>query len=71
MDLSEYQLAFFANHSAPDPLGNDGNARSYYDADKAGGVSYLDKGGNQVMAANALMNWKGAAGEEVVSREMS
>lgn len=71
VDLSEYHLAFFANHSAPDPLGNDGNARSYYDADKAGGVSYLDKGGNQVMAANALMNWKGAAGEEVVSREMA
>lgn len=71
IDLSEYHLAFFSNFSAPDPLGNDGDERSYYDADKAGGVSYLDRGGNQVMAANALMNWKGAADESLVTREMA
>lgn len=71
IDLSEYHLAFFSNYSAPDPLGNDGGAKSYYDADRAGGISYLNKGGNQIMAANALMNWKGAVDEGLVTREMA
>ena len=65
IDLSEYHLAFFANYSAPDPLGNDGWARSYYNDST---VHYLDRGGNQIMAAYALMNWKGAADEWVVTQ---
>lgn len=70
IDLSEHHLAFFANYSAPDPLGNDGPARSYYDAGKAGGITYYDKGGNYVMAAMALMNWKGAVTEGLISDSM-
>ncbi len=73
IDLSEYHLAFFANYSAPDPLGNDGGARSYYDESHstANGKSYLDRGGNQILAAYALMNWKGAADEGLVTQAMA
>lgn len=67
VDLSEFHLAFWANYSAPDPLGNDGGAKSWYDSGLANGVHYLDRGGNQVMAANALMNWKGAVNEGLVT----
>jgi len=70
VDLSEQHLAFFSNYSAPDPLGNDGIAKSWYDAGKGGGVSYLDRGGNQSMAARALMNWKGAVDESLVTMDM-
>lgn len=70
VDLSEHHLAFFANYSAPDPLGNDGQARSYYDANKANGVTYYDRGGNYVMAAGAFMNWKGAVTEGLISDSM-
>lgn len=70
VDLSEQHLAFFSNYSAPDPLGNDDVARSWYDASKSGGVSYLDRGGNQNMAAMALMNWKGAVEEGLVTMDM-
>ncbi len=70
VDLSEQHLAFFSNYSAPDPLGNDDVARSWYDASKSGGVSYLDRGGNQNMAAIALMNWKGAVEEGLVTMDM-
>lgn len=71
VDLSEYHLAFFSNYSAPDPLGNDGGAKSWYDSSLANGVSYLNKGGNQSMAATSLMNWKGAADESLVTRSMA
>lgn len=70
IDLSEHHLAFFANYSAPDPLGNDGQARSYYDANQANGVTYYDRGGNYVMAAGAFMNWKGAVEEGLISDSM-
>lgn len=71
VDLSEYHLAFFSNYSAPDPLGNDGTAKSWYDASQANGFSYLNRGGNQSMAATALMNWKGAVDESLVTRNMA
>lgn len=70
VDLSEQHLAFFSNYSAPDPLGNDDVAKSWYDAGKGGGKSYLDRGGNQNMTANALMNWKGAVEEDLVTMDM-
>lgn len=71
VDLSEFHLAFWSNYSAPDPLGNDGGAKSWYDANQAGGMTYLDRGGNQTMTASALMNWKGAVNEGLVTESMA
>lgn len=70
VDLSEHHLAFFSNYSAPDPLGNDGSARSWFDSSRASGRTYYDVGGNQSMTALALMNWKGAAAESLVTDSM-
>ena len=70
VDLSEHHLAFFSNFSAPDPLGNDGSARSYFDSARISGRTYYDVGGNQSMTASALMNWKGAAEESLVTNSM-
>ena len=70
VDLSEHHLAFFSNYSAPDPLGNDGSARSWFDSSRASGRTYYDMGGNQSMTALALMNWKGAVEESLVTDSM-
>ena len=51
IDLSELQLAYFANYSAKDELGfSDGDSRSFEDSDGC----FLCNGGNSWMAMNAL-----------------
>lgn len=70
VDLSEHHLAFFSNFSAPDPLANDGTASSYFDSTRSSGRTYYDVGGNQSMTALALMNWKGAVDESLVTDSM-
>lgn len=70
VDLSEHHLAFFSYYSAPDPLGNDGSARSWFDSSQASGYTYYSLGGNQSMTALALMNWKGAVDESLVTDSM-
>lgn len=70
VDLSEHHTAFYSNYSVPDLLGNSGTDTSYYVDSEAGGVPYYNIGGNQAMVAQALMNWKGAADESLISRDM-
>ncbi len=68
MDLSELHLAYFAYHSAVDPLGGlEGDNYSYTGT----GSSFLQKGGNDLYASNALMDWLGAASEETVPYSMA
>lgn len=70
IDLSEKHLAFFSYYSAPDPLDNDGDAKSYFNSDRAGGNQYYAVGGNMAMTSNALMSWKGAVKESLVTDSM-
>ncbi len=63
VDLSELHLAYFTYHSATDPLGGlQGDEYSYANTT----TSFLQIGGNEVYASNALMDWLGAASEKTV-----
>lgn len=54
-DLSEYALAYFANHSVVDPLGGT-KGDSYVFLQNANGKDYLDRGGNYRMAMDCLLD---------------
>ncbi len=55
IDLSEYQLAYFASHTMDDPMGglNGDVFNNTYD--------FMNEGGNFWEAATVLTSWKGAA----------
>jgi len=60
IDLSELQLAYFTAHDYADPTGTRTDSYSY------SGSNYLDNGGNDNMASQALMNKVGAVSEAYV-----
>lgn len=59
-DYSEWQLAYFTDHTVTDPLGG-----TKGDSFRVGreGYNYLTIGGNQVFATHRLANWLGLADE--------
>jgi len=66
--FSERQLAYFAYHEAPDPLGNTAGDSSKplkvnYGEYRDVSDPYLGVGGNSRMAAKALASWRGFADE--------
>lgn len=61
IDLSEWHLAYFATHTGSDELGN---TKGDYVNPLEDEYSYMNSGGNILMAATALSNWKGAAKEK-------
>ena len=61
IDLSEWHLAYFATHTGSDELGN---TKGDYVNSLEDEYSYMNTGGNILMAATALSNWKGAAKEK-------
>ena len=61
VDLSELHLAYFTYDSTKDPIGGLNDENKYI-----GSTSYLNKGGNYILAYHALANWKGASKEETV-----
>ena len=63
IDLSERHLAYFAYHNAVDPLGNTaGDSTSLADT---ANDAYLNVGGNDFIALNALSSWQGVVTENV------
>ncbi len=70
IDFSELQLSYFMYNTVSDPLGGtEGDSNTfntiYMDTDsKEGG--FLNVGGNNVLAANVLSTWTGAADEAAV-----
>lgn len=60
-DLSELHLAYFTYDSTKDPIGGLNDDNKYI-----GSTSYLNKGGNYILAYHTLANWKGASKEETV-----
>lgn len=66
LDLSELQLAYFTYQTVSDPLGGiagDINRLTVQARD------FLNQGGNMMLAAQSLTNWKGAAAESLVPYE--
>lgn len=62
IDLSEWQMAYYAYHTASDPLGlTSGDTISLSD--------YLNKGGNQYILTASLANWKGVVTETAAPYE--
>ena len=62
LDLSELHLAYYANNLSPDPLGNsEGDTVTFSDG------SFLNLGGNGIMAKDALSNWRGFAPEGTIT----
>ena len=65
IDLSELQLAYFTFNSVVDPLGGtEGDTAVYYNANTS--TSYLNYGGNYLMASRRFGQWVGAANESEV-----
>ena len=65
IDLSELQLAYFTFNSVVDPLGGtEGDTAVYYNANAS--TSYLNYGGNYLMASRRFGQWVGAANESEV-----
>ena len=61
-DLSELHLAYFTYNSTMDPMGGLIDKNKYIGST----TSYLNKGGNYILAYHTLANWKGASKEETV-----
>lgn len=61
VDTSELHLAYFAYHTAEDPLGGIKEDRRSVGTD---GENYLQKGGNAEQATRTLFAWFGAADED-------
>ena len=62
IDLSELQLAYFTYNSIVDPLGGtEGDYAKYYNENT--NTSYLNYGGNYLMASRRLGQWVGTANE--------
>lgn len=65
IDLSELQLAYFTYNFVIDPLGGtEGDTAKYYNENAP--YSYLNYGGNYLMASRRLGQWIGAADESDV-----
>lgn len=65
IDLSELQLAYFTYNFVTDPLGGtEGDKAKYYNENATS--SYLNYGGNYLMASRRLGQWVGAANESDV-----
>ncbi len=67
IDLSELHLAYFTYNPVVDPLG--GTSEDSTSLQMNGQVNILDFGGNLSWSSRTLMNWQGAADEELVPYE--
>lgn len=56
IDLSEWQLVYYAYHTAEDPLG-------MTKGDRISCTDYLNQGGNQYILTATMANWKGVTTE--------
>ena len=70
IDLSELQLAYFTYNFVTDPLGGtEGDTAKYYNENAP--YTYLNYGGNYLMASRRLGQWVGAANESDVPYRLS
>ncbi len=69
IDLSEWHLAYFMAHSVADPLrGTNGDTFDLLYTSQS--PNYMQRGGNEEIAAKKMANWQGPVKEEIASYEI-